>query len=76
MMARGVTRRGQWGHNSPGSESLYGRRMTVGEHRIIAGDAEKSQHCHNSSFSTVNLLPKEVRFDHGAPNLLLAPGAI
>jgi len=36
--SRGETR-GQWEHNSPGSESLWGRRMTAG------GD-EKSNQCH------------------------------
>ena len=34
------------------------------------------QNITNTSFSAVNLRPKEVRFEHGAPNLLLAPGAI
>jgi len=36
--SRGETR-GQWEHNSPGAESLWGRRMTAG------GD-EKSNQCH------------------------------
>jgi len=45
-----------------------GRRMT-------AGGVEKSEQCHKY-FSAAHLLPKDVRFEHGAPNLLLAPGSI
>jgi len=30
----------------------------------------------NTFLNTMNLLPKDVRFEHGAPNLLLAPGDI
>jgi len=30
ITARGVTRGGKGGHNSPGAESLRGRRMTAG----------------------------------------------
>ena len=31
--------------------------------------------CHKY-FNAVHLLPKDLRFEHGTPNLLLAPGAI
>jgi len=30
----------------------------------------------NNITSTVNVLPNELRFDHGVPDLLFAPGAI
>jgi len=51
------------GNNSPGAESV---RETP--------KSPKNVTC--TFFNTVNLLQKEVRFEHGAPNLLLAPGAI
>jgi len=58
--------RGKEEHNSPGAESLWGRRMT-------AGDAEKSQHFHKY-FNTVQLLPKDLRFEHGGAKLVSCPG--
>jgi len=48
---------------------LPGRRITVG--------APKSPHIITSTFlNTANLLPKDLRFEHGAPNLLFAPNPI
>jgi len=44
--------------------------------RIFVGGAEKSQQCHKYFLNTAHLLPKDLRFKHGAPNFLLAPGAI
>jgi len=39
--------------------------------------AQKSPHNFTStSFNTVYLIPKGLKFEHGAPNLLLAPGVI
>ena len=58
------------GRNYPRAESLWGRRIT-------AGEAPKSPNNVTSSFfHTAHLLPKDLRFEYGAPNLLLAPGAI
>ena len=36
----------------------------------------KNVTCRPTFFNTVHLLPNDFRFEHGAPNLLLAPGAI
>ena len=51
------------GHNSPGSESLR-------------GTPKNPNNVKSTYVNTVNLLPKNIRFEHGAPNLLLGPGAI
>jgi len=45
-------------------------------HRITAWYEKKSQHCHKYFVQYSTLLPKDLRFEHGTPNLLLAPGAI
>ena len=55
---RAVTTRGK-GHNSPGAESLWGRR--------------KVQQCH-TKFSTVHLLLKDLRFEHRGAKLVSCPG--
>jgi len=61
----GVTR----GHNSPDAESLWGRWITA--------RGAKSPNNFTSTFcNTVHLLPKDFRFEHGPPNLLLDPNAI
>jgi len=44
-VTRGVTKGGQGGHDSPGAESLWGRRITAGR-QMTAEGAEKSQQCH------------------------------
>jgi len=51
---QGCNERGQEGSNSPGAETLWGRRMT-------AGGAENSQQCHkyflqNSKFAFIRPL--------------------
>jgi len=50
-------------HHCGASNYCVGRRMTV-------RGTEKSQQC-LKYFNTINLLQKEFRFEHGAPNLLL-----
>jgi len=60
---------GQGGHNSPGAESLWGRRMTV-------GGADKSQQCHKYFLQQHICFRKTSGSNMGAPNLFLAPGAI
>jgi len=43
---------------------------------MTAGDAKCPNNVTCTSFNTVNLLPKHLRFEHmGAPHLHLAPGA-
>jgi len=58
--SRDVTR-GTWGHNSPGAESLRWTLKSLNNVRC-------------AFFNTVNLLPKDLRFEHGGAKL--APGAI
>ena len=53
---------GQGERNYPGSESLWGRKKTLTMSQVHS--------------STADLLPKDLRFEHGALNLLLALGAI
>jgi len=54
--------RGQVGHNSPAPNHYGGRRLV--------------NNVTSTFFSTVYLLPKDLRFEHGALVLLLGPGAI
>jgi len=42
--------------------------------QITLGGAEKSNSVASTSFNTVHLLPKDLRFEHGGAKLL-APGA-
>jgi len=60
----------QGGHNSPGAESLWGRQIT-------AESAIKSQQCHKYLLQYSTFASKKISGSNmGAPNLLLAPGAI
>jgi len=43
---------------------------------MIAGTPKNPNHVTRTFFNTVYLLPKDLRFDMGAPNLLLDQGAI
>jgi len=56
FMIRGVTK-GPRKHNSPGAESLWGRRITAGGLQITAEGAEKFQQIARTFFTTVNFLP-------------------
>jgi len=49
---------------------MPGRRI-----ESLREDAEKFQQCHKHYFNTVDLLPKDIRFEHGGAKLLV-PGAI
>jgi len=42
----------------------------------LRGEPKSPNNVTSIFFIRVRLLPKEMRFDHGAPNLLIAPGAI
>ena len=57
---RSVTKGGKWAQ-------FCGRRNTAG--------AQKSQQCHKHSFqnSSLHLLPKDFRFEHGGANLVSCP---
>jgi len=59
---------GKWG-TVPGRELLWGCRIT-------AGAPKSPNNVTSTFFNTVHLVPKELRFEHGVANLLLAPGAI
>jgi len=54
--------RNEGGHNSTGAESLWGERKSP-------------KNVTSTFFNTVHLLLKDLRLEHGAPNLILAPGA-
>jgi len=45
-------------------------------HRITMGAPKSPNNVTSAFFNTVHLLPKDRRFEHGAPNLLLASDAI
>jgi len=75
LQDRGVTRR-EGGRNSPGDASLWGRQITAGGVEWLWGTPKSSKNTTSTFFNTVHLLPKDLSFEHGAPNLLLAPGAI
>jgi len=83
--------RGGKGDTIPRAPIHYGDAGSLQGRRITAGGTEKSQQCHKYFLNTVNLLSKELGFDHrgakprpwgrrfdqgGAPNLCFAPGAI
>ena len=65
----GVTNRKQGGNNYPGAESLWG-------HQITAGAPKSINNVTSTFFNTVLFLRKTSGCDMGAPNLLLAAGAI
>jgi len=50
-----------------------GRRVTMGR-RITAGASKSSKNVTSTFFNTVNLLPKELRFEHGGVKLASCPG--
>jgi len=58
-----VQGRNQGGKNFLGSESP--RRAPKNANNVAS-----------TVFNTVHLLPEDLRFEHVAPNLILAPGAI
>jgi len=60
---RGVTREGQGEQNSPGAESLRGAPKSTDK---VTG----------TFFNRVQLLPKDLRFDHGGAKLASCPGSI
>jgi len=60
-----------------------GKGRTIPWRRITAGDAESLHWAEKSLnnvtctfFNTVNLLPKDLRFEHGDAKLASCPGAI
>jgi len=60
--SRGCDEGGQGEHNSPGAKSLWGRRITAGAQASPANVT-------STFFNTLNLLPKEFRFEHGDAKL-------
>jgi len=61
---------------------LHCRSVTMWERGTILreanhyGGAENLNSITSAFFNAVHLLPKDLRFQHGGPKLLLAPGAI
>ena len=60
----------------PGRQSLWGRRMTAGDAKWLRRAPKSPNNVASTFFNAVHLLPKDLGFEHGAPNLFLAPGAI
>jgi len=69
VVARGVTRGGK-GDTITREPSHYGGAKWLRE------APKSSNNVTSTFFNAVNLLAEELSFEHGAPNLLLAPGAI
>jgi len=65
---------GARGHNSSGAESLRGRRIIAGGAKWlrVAPKSPKIATC--TFFNTVNLLPKDLRLEHGGAKLASCPG--
>jgi len=68
--------RNEGGHISPGANSLWGALNHCGSAELLREAPKSPNNVTSTFFNTVNLLPKELRFDHWAPNLFVAPGAI
>ena len=49
---------------------------TIPGRRITTGTPKSPNNVTSTFFNRVHLLPKDIRFEHGAPDLLLAPGVI
>ena len=63
VLARGITK-GARRHNCPGSESLWGHRITKGDTEWL-WRTSKSPHKVTTFFNTVHLLLKDLSFEHG-----------
>ena len=67
---------GQAENNSPGAESLWGRRFTAEAAKSLrmtpnhCRGPESPKNVASTFFNTVNLLPKELRFEHGSAKLV------
>ena len=57
-----------------GAESLWGRQITAGSVEWLRGAPKSPNNVTNAFFSTVHLLPKDLRFEHGAAKLASCPG--
>ena len=68
----GVTR-GERGHNSPGAESLCRRRITAGDAKWLRGASKSPNNVTGTFFNQVNLLPKDLRFEHGGAKFASFP---
>jgi len=65
------------GRNEGGKGGTIPRAPNLnGGAKSLWGAPKSPNNVTNRFFNTVYLLPKDLRFEHGAPNLLLAPGAI
>jgi len=77
-LGRSVARGSKGVTISPGAESLFGRRITVGRAELLQGRrilGVRPNSITINFFNIVSLFPKDLRLDHGAPNLRLATGA-
>jgi len=58
---------GERGRNYPAAESLRGRRINTGGHRKVLTMSQ-------ALYSTADLLPKALRFEHGGAKFVSCPG--
>jgi len=65
-----VYKQGRKGGTVPRAPNDYGGAES------LCGALKSPDNATSTFFKTVHLLPKDLRFEHWAPNLLLAPGAI
>jgi len=72
---RGLTR-GVRGTQFPWCRITMGAPNHCGERRMAVGAPKSPNIVTSTFFNTVHLLPKDLSFEHGTPNVLLAPGAI
>jgi len=63
--------KGAKGYNSPGGESLWGRRITMGAPNHCGWRRNVST---STFFNTVLKLLKDLRFEHGGAKLASYPG--
>ena len=59
-----------------GAPNDYGGAEWLWVCRMVVRAPKSSNNVTSTFFNTVDLLPKDLRFEHGLPNLLLAPGTI
>jgi len=68
-VARGVTKGGQGGNNSPGANSLWRRWITARAPELLLEAPKSPNNVTGTFFNTANLPSKELRFDHRGAKL-------
>jgi len=75
LTCKGVSTGGKGG-TIPRASNSYGGAESLQGRPIIVRVPKSPNNVTSTLFNTIYLLPKDLRFEHGAPNLLLTPGAI